>query len=240
MSLPIFFQEGEFHVAELVQLNEDTARHVVQVLRMSIGNKLQLTNGNGYCFDAQIVGAEKKKCQVIIEKVHFVAPKKNGLHLAVAFTKNASRNEWLLEKATELGVSSIIPIIATRTEREKFRLDRWNGILTAAILQSQQYYLPTLHEPTLFKKIMEKFNAVPQKLIGHCMDSIERNTLATSMKSNMETICMIGPEGDFTNEEVTLAMEKGFTGILLGEQRLRTETAAMTVCAFHNLINYEA
>lgn len=240
MSLPIFFQEGKFHVAEAILLNEDTARHVVQVLRMSIGNKLQLTNGIGYCYDAHIVTVEKKKCKVIIDQVQFVEPKKNGLHLAVAFTKNASRNEWLLEKATELGVSSIIPILATRTEREKFRLDRWNGILTAAMLQSQQFYLPQLHEPTLFKNIVNLFNNAPQKIIGHCIDSIERNPIVESMKSKMETICLIGPEGDFTKEEVTLAMENGYKGILLGEQRLRTETAAMTVCAYHNLINYEA
>ncbi len=237
MTKPMFFHEGIFQSSAEVQLDEDTARHVVQVLRMQQGGELRLTNGNGSVAAVSISRAEKKKCFVVIEDVATFPPPAVKLHLGVAFTKNTSRNEWLLEKATELGASSIIPLVATRTERERLRYDRWRNILIAALIQSQQYYLPTLHEATGFKEILQRFNAVPQKLIGHCIETEMRTPLTQSMKPGQETIMLIGPEGDFTPEEVTTSIKNGFSGVLLGHQRLRTETAAMSVCAYFNLIN---
>jgi 16S rRNA (uracil1498-N3)-methyltransferase len=156
----------------------------------------------------------------------------------VAFTKNASRNEWLLEKATEMGVQSVIPIIATRTEREKIRYDRWKNILVSAILQSQQFHLPHLLEATSLKDILSKYSNAPQKLVAHCMEDKLRNPLSIALQPHKETLILIGPEGDFTAEEVALCEAQQCKSISLGDTRLRTETAAMAACAYFNMINH--
>jgi len=174
MSLPQFFFEGDFIKGATVWLDEDNARHVVQVLRMAKGEQLQLTNGTGYAALCAIAAAEKKKCSVQITEVVFHEQRKFGLHLCVAFTKNTSRNEWLLEKATELGVKSITPLITTRTERERIRYDRWHNILVAALLQSQQYHLPVLNEAASLEKILTQYKEVPQKMIAHCIEGQEK------------------------------------------------------------------
>lgn len=240
MSLPLFFYDGIFAGQSHIQLNEETARHVVQVLRMAAGAQLMLTNGKGAAATVSIVEAAKKKCTVQVVQVRQYPQRKTKLHIAVAFTKNTARNEWLLEKATELGASAIIPLITTRTERERIRYDRWNNILIAAMMQSQQYYLPALQEATSLKEVINQHSETPQKLIAHCMEGKDKMPLATLMQAAKETIVFIGPEGDFTEEEINLCLANGCTGVDLGKQRLRTETAAMTACAYFNLINHEA
>lgn len=239
MAIPMFFHDGALEKASEIVLAEETTRHVLQVLRMQVGHKISLTDGKGTSATTSILKTEKKKCFVKIDEVQFHAPRKIQLYLCVAFTKNSSRNEWLLEKATELGASSIIPIISERTEREKFRYDRWRNILIAALIQSQQYYLPKILEATSLKEILQKFKSVEQKLIGHCIEVEEKIPLSIAMKPNMNTLVFIGPEGDFTNEEVSLCIENGCVSVDMGSQRLRTETAAMAACAYFNLINYE-
>ncbi|MEI8278268.1 MAG: RsmE family RNA methyltransferase [Bacteroidota bacterium] len=238
-ALPLFYQESVFSTGSEFWLDEDTARHIVQVLRMPVGAILQLTDGNGAEANATITIAEKKKCKVLITHIVQHAPRHAILHLAVAFTKNTSRNEWLLEKATELGIASITPLITARTERERIRYDRWKGILVAAIIQSQQYHLPTLNEASTLQDLIQKCNSIPQKLIGHCIDNIARVPLADAMKPKQETIILIGPEGDFTQLEVDSCMQHGYKGILMGNTRLRTETAAMAACAYFNLIDHD-
>lgn len=238
MALSLFFHDTPLQQGVELQLEEDTARHVVQVLRMQPGQQIQLTDGKGHLATASITRAEKKKCSVLIEAVVFFEQRDPRLHLAVAFTKNASRNEWLLEKATEMGVHSIIPVIATRTEREKIRYDRWKNILVSAILQSQQFHLPHLLEATSLKDILSKYSDAPQKLVAHCMEDKQRNPLSIALQPHKETLILIGPEGDFTAEEVALCEAQQCTGISLGDTRLRTETAAMAACAFFNMINH--
>jgi 16S rRNA (uracil1498-N3)-methyltransferase len=237
MALAQFYYKGELNAADELWLDEDTARHVLQVLRMQAGERIQLTNGKGYTAICKIVKAEKKKCSVIVEQVDFYKQKTSQLHLGVAFTKNSSRNEWLLEKASELGVSDIIPILATRSERERIRYERWNSILVSALLQSQQYYLPQLHEALPLQEILSRYKSVPQKLLGHCIDGYERKSIVEMLKPGFETLILIGPEGDFTKEEVNLCIENGLKGISMGKQRLRTETAALAACAFFSLLN---
>jgi 16S rRNA (uracil1498-N3)-methyltransferase len=205
---------------------------------MQAGEKLQLTDGKGSVADVTITDAGKKKCTVNVDSITKHQPPVTRLHLAIAFTKNTSRNEWLLEKATELGVSSIIPLSVTRSERERAKYERWNGILISAMLQSQQYYLPHLSEALSLKDLITKYD-VAQKLIGHCITSSPRAAIAKALQPRKETLILIGPEGDFTKEEVTLCEQNGFTGISLASQRLRTETAAMAVCAYFNSINNE-
>jgi 16S rRNA (uracil1498-N3)-methyltransferase len=236
-SLAQFFFEGDLVKGATVALEEQTAKHIVQVLRKQAGDKIKLSNGNGFIAIVTITDAGKKKCSVSIDSVDFKQEEKAPLHLAVAFTKNSSRNEWLLEKATELGARSIIPLSTTRTEKEHLRFDRLRTILVSAMLQSQGHYLPELSKATTLKDICEKYNGVAQKLIAHCIDEKEKSSLPIAMKAGNETILLIGPEGDFTEEEVNFCEANGFTAISLGTRRLRTETAAMSACAYFNMIN---
>lgn len=238
-SLPLFYHNQPLSNNAIVQLDEDNAKHIVQVLRMQVGEALRITNGQGDVADAIITDAAKKRCTVTLSKVTHYEPAKYKLHLAVAFTKNTSRNEWLLEKATELGVSTIIPLMATRSEKERIREERWTGILVSAMMQSQQYYLPVLAAPAKFSDVLSQYKDVPQKLVGHCIDEVPRKSLTVAMQAAKETIVLIGPEGDFTAEEVRLCADKGYVGITMASQRLRTETAAMNVCAYFNTINNE-
>lgn len=235
-STPLFFHKTEMIQGSELWLEEDTARHVVQVLRMQPGEVLQLTDGNGTMATASIARAEKKKCSVQLNIVQHFPAASTALHLCVAFTKNASRNEWLLEKATELGVKTIIPLLVKRSERERFRHDRWQNILVSAMLQSQQYYLPELSEPAQLAEIFNRFGTAEQKLIGHCISEEERTSIATALLPHKETLILIGPEGDFTAEEVALCITKNCQPIVMGANRLRTETAAIAACAYFNMI----
>ncbi len=235
MALPLFFHNAPINTGSELSLDEDTARHIVQVLRMQAGENIRLTNGKGIEAVVEIVRTEKKKCFVRITEIKQHEPVAQQLTLCMSFTKNASRNEWLLEKATELGVQMIVPLMTTRTEREHFRFDRLNNILISAMMQSQQYYLPELKEPTVFSKVTN--TDAEQKLIAHCMDTVVRAPLHEVLQRGKNTVICIGPEGDFTTDEVNEAIAAGFKGISLGVNRLRTETAAMAVCAYFNMIN---
>ncbi|MCW3121432.1 MAG: Ribosomal small subunit methyltransferase [Flavipsychrobacter sp.] len=237
--IPRFFYNGPLTENSSVSLDADTAKHIWQVLRMQPDDKVILTDGKGTVAEGTIHTAERHKCDVSIEKVAVTARKGNVLHLCVAFTKNNSRNEWLLEKATELGVGSIIPITTTRSEKAHVRHDRWQKILQSAILQSQQSYLPELAEISPLKSILKKYNDIPQKLIAHCIPEGEKHSLAKTLKPTGEVILLIGPEGDFTQEEVNLCMENGFVPVSLGAQRLRTETAAIAAAAYFNVVHDE-
>lgn len=233
---PIFFHKGTMTKGTEIWLEEDTAKHIVQVLRMENGEQLRLTDGAGVLATAAIANAQKKKCSVVLNEVQKFEPANTSLHLCVAFTKNASRNEWLLEKATELGVTTIVPLIAARSERERFRPDRWQNILISAMLQSQQYYLPELSEPATLPAVLKRFEQTAQKFIAHCISEEERTSIAGSMQPGKETLIFIGPEGDFTPEEVALCIAQGCQPIVMGANRLRTETAAMAACAYFNMI----
>lgn len=235
MSLPIFYQDTIFTNGTQLSLDEDAARHIGQVLRMKEGEQLELANGKGSSAICTITEAGKKKCTVAINEVREIPKPQPSLHLAIAFTKNASRNEWLLEKATELGVQRITPLITARTERERFRFDRLNGILISAMMQSRQYWLPLLDEPTPLDQLISR-TAGAGILIAHCMTEPVRKPVRQAL-SRTDTLILIGPEGDFTKEEVTLAMQHGAQGISLGTTRLRTETAAMAACACFHLMN---
>lgn len=235
--VPIFFHDGPLAIGDM-DLQTDTAKHVVQVLRMSAGSEIALTNGKGERADGTILSAQKKSCVVNIAHVQQYERKHPLLYLAVAFTKNTARNEWILEKATELGVATIIPLSAARSVREKFRYDRWQNILVAAIIQSQQYYLPELRELAKLDDLVEEMKSVPQKLVAHCMDDISRKPILDAIEKDKETLLLIGPEGDFTIEEVNDLTSKGYTGISMGVNRLRTETAAVNACACFNMVNH--
>ncbi|MCB9045317.1 MAG: 16S rRNA (uracil(1498)-N(3))-methyltransferase [Chitinophagales bacterium] len=235
----LFLHEGDLKVQAGLVLQDDTAKHVVQVLRMQPGNKLALTNGRGYRAECTIEQANKRSCTVSVDEVTFYERPAVQLHLGVAFTKNSSRNEWILEKVTELGVATIIPLQASRSVREKFRFDRWNNILVSAILQSQQYWLPDLRPLTPLTELCDEMKDLPVKIVAHCMDGMERIPLREAIEKGKETLLLIGPEGDFTDEEVKELSSDGFAGVSMGINRLRTETAAVTACALFNMMNYD-
>jgi len=234
--LPSFFYDGPLAKNSTVSLSADTAKHIWQVLRMEADDKIILTDGKGTAAEGSIHTAERYKCNVEIEKISFHPRRGSMLHLAVGFTKNNSRNEWLLEKATELGVGSIIPITSARSEKTHVRHDRWHKILQSAILQSQQYYLPVLVEVTPLQKLVQHYKTIPQKLVAHCILNESRTPIFEMLNPATEAILLIGPEGDFTQEEVNLCIANGFNPVSLGTQRLRTETAAITAAAYYNVI----
>lgn len=236
--VPLFFHDGELQSSAEIELEESTARHIVQVLRMQQGANVLLTNGKGCKATATITATGKKKCIVTIDEADLFEQKQPLLHIAVAFTKNTNRNEWMLEKMTELGIASIIPLQTERSEREKFRFDRFRNILVAAIIQSQQYYLPELWELTPLEELVNKFKPIPQKLVAHCIEDIARQPIIEAIAKQKETLLLIGPEGDFTEDEIKNLTSKGFKAISMGSNRLRTETAAVTACASFNMLNH--
>jgi len=146
--------------------------------------------------------------------------------IAISLTKNASRFEWFLEKATEIGVSEIIPMICERTEKEKFRFDRMQGIVISAMLQSQQSWMPVLHQPAEFNQVITS-NHFRQKFIAHCEETKKIQLTNQLINQSTNQLILIGPEGDFTPKEIGAALDKGFIPVALGETRLRTETAGM-------------
>ena len=218
-------------------LDDDTSKHVWQVLRMQEGDELALTDGKGNIAEGRLVSVERHRSKVKLELNDFQERMTEIFHLCVGFTKNNNRNEWMLEKATELGVTSITPIAAARSEKAHFRLDRWQKILTSAILQSRQHYLPLLADIAPLHQVLKKLEHVPQKFIAHCLPDDQKQSLTSLLKPNTETALLIGPEGDFSKEEIELCISNGFQPVSLGRQRLRTETAAITACAYFNVLN---
>jgi 16S rRNA (uracil1498-N3)-methyltransferase len=243
MALPFFYKEDIDLTTTNVVLDEDTSKHVVQVLRMQNGEQLQLTNGKGNLFTAAITDDNRKKCTVtIIKTINHQLSTVNTV-IAISLLKNTTRFEWFLEKATEIGVTEIIPLICERTEKTNFKMERMKSILVSAMLQSQQCWLPVLHQPAPFKKLLEGFKTLQelemqQKFIAHCEDEHNKVSLTSKLLNpSTSKLILIGPEGDFTKNEIELALQNNFIPVALGETRLRTETAgivAATTLKFFN------
>lgn len=233
MSLPFFYIPEYDPSQKEITLDEDTSRHIVQVLRMKKGEKLNLTDGKGNLLAVSITDDHKKHCLVKIESTANQQRPTSNTTIAISLIKNSSRFEWFLEKATEIGVSEIIPLICERTEKEKFRRDRLQGILVSAMLQSQQCWLPVLHEPIAYDLIFryEEVAARTQKLIAHCLETNKQSIPNTGSRSSHSSIILIGPEGDFTPAEVELAISHSFIPVTLGDTRLRTETAGIVAAS---------
>lgn len=234
-----FFYDGPFKEQSVIALDETAAKHIWQVLRMQSDDYIEVTDGKGHVATGTIKVVERHECEVTLEKVIFAPRKSHQLHLAVAFTKNNSRNEWLLEKAAELGVASITPIAAARSEKVHFRDERWEKLLVSALLQSKQDYMPELNNIMPLSEVLKKYKHIEHRFIAHCIDNIPKQTFASQVKTQTETVILIGPEGDFRQDEVELAIENGYKTVSLGQQRLRTETAAISACSFFNLLNDE-
>ena len=233
MSIPIFFSATIDEQADFIELSDETSKHIIQVLRKKQGDFIQLTNGRGLLVDAEITDANKKKC--IVKKVSITITKKSDkqIIIAISLVKNANRFEWFLEKATEIGVTNIIPLLCSRTEKQHFRKERMDGIIMSAMLQSQQTWMPVLEDPTSLEIVL-KNNIESIKYIAHCEEGEDKVFMAP-IASSTSTIILIGPEGDFTFEEINKAKASGFIPVSLGNTRLRTETAGVVAASL--LIN---
>lgn len=228
MSFPYFYEENIAGGIDRFELSEDTRKHVVQVLRMREGETIQLTNGKGYLHTAVIRVADKKQCLVQITESVFSEKQVRQVAVGISLLKNAARIEWFLEKATEMGICEIFPLLCKRTERQHFRYDRMHQILISAMLQSRQVWLPVLHEPGEVETVIT-LSAHELRLIAHCEEMQKSNIGSLNMAQDV--LILIGPEGDFTTSEIELALQKGFEPVSLGITRLRTETAGVVAAA---------
>ncbi len=222
MQLPVFFLEQIPVQGSLVSLPDETVRHILTVLRMRENESIALTDGRGIRATAVISSISKKNCEVRIESTHFQERPGSHIVLAVSLLKNANRFEWMLEKVTELGVGAIVPLLCHRTERQHFRADRMKNILISAMLQSQQSWLPELSDPETISSFFKR--EMHLKYIAHCLPGAEYRL---KISDAIITGIMIGPEGDFSPEEIKDALDHGFLPVTLGANRLRSETAAV-------------
>jgi len=238
MALPFFYIDNYDSSKSPVILDEDVSRHVVQVLRMKKGDRLNLTDGKGNVLTTFIEDDHKKKCQVTVETTRFEKKSPRSVAIGISLLKNANRFEWFLEKATEMGVNEIIPLICERTEKVKFRHDRLQAILVSAMLQSQQCWLPVLHEPIAYELLFrqEEVANTAQKFIAHCVEEKKANLTELVNDSLPSQIILVGPEGDFTREEIDMAFRHHFVPVALGATRLRAETAGVAAAALICLV----
>lgn len=230
MALPFFFEEQLSGISAF-KLSEETLKHI-QVLRIQAGDQIKLTNGKGQLVTAELILARKNDFgfkAITSENINLPNKKTS---IAISLIKNNSRFEWFLEKATEIGVSEIIPLICERTEKQHFKYGRMKSILISAMLQSQQAWLPLLHEPKNFAEFINQ-SLHKKKYIAHCIDK-EKKLLINEFDESNDRLILIGPEGDFTKEEIKLAEKNNFIPVSLGNTRLRTETAGVVAAVLLN------
>lgn len=215
--------------------DKEESKHIVKVLRKKENDILFVTNGLGFLFKTEITIASDNKCTVKILSFEQQEKPKFHLHLAVAPTKMNDRYEWFLEKATEIGIQEITPIICEHSERKVIKTDRFQKILESAMKQSLHYYLPKLNQPIAFKDFL-KTEKSGQLFIAHCEET-DKKSLKNELKINQDATILIGPEGDFSVKEIQTALENKFIPVSLGDTRLRTETAAIVACHSVVLLN---
>jgi len=224
MPVPYFYEPSLTIGVNQFTLSSETSKHCVQVLRMQEGASIDITNGVGEVFNATIQIAHKNNSQVSIQGYQSIAASKQKITLGISLLKNAVRLEWLFEKATEMGIHHIVPLICERTIHERFKMDRMQNILQSAMIQSQQAWLPLLCEPIALNAFMQQ-NKASVNLIAHCEPSDKKNIKEISAVDDVNLL--IGPEGDFSKSEIATAISNNYTPIQLGPTRLRTETAGI-------------
>lgn len=208
--------------------DKEESKHIVKVLRKKEGDILHVTNGLGFLFTTEIILASDKKCTVKIVETTTQKPTDFYLHLAVAPTKMNERFEWFLEKATEIGIHEITPLICDHSERKTIKTERFDKIIQSAMKQSLQFYLPKLNEPMTFKEFINK-NHDGNLYIAHCEET-DKKLLKEAVQAREKYTILIGPEGDFSEKEIASALENKYIPVSLGNTRLRTETAAVVAC----------
>jgi 16S rRNA (uracil1498-N3)-methyltransferase len=233
--MQLFYNPSLDNSFKQFSFSSEESKHIIKVLRKKEGDILNITNGKGYLFEAEILEANPKKCKAQIVNTEKTIPRLHTLHLAVAPTKMNDRFEWFLEKATEIGVTEITPILCEHSERKVIKLERLEKVIQSAMKQSLQTYLPKLNPLTTYKDFLKKPSG-DLTFIAHCEDE-EKAELKRRLAADKDVVILIGPEGDFSSSEISLAYDKGFTPVSLGRNRLRTETAAIYACTVVAVIN---
>lgn len=229
-------------------MDEEESKHCVRVLRLKENDEVEITDGKGNLFKAVIENAHPKACLLKVGDQHFEPEQSWELIIAVAPTKNMVRMEWLIEKLTEIGFNKFIPVECSNSERRVIKTDRLNKIAIEAMKQSGRVYLPEIEELVSFEKLIDKYKSFSgQKFIPHCnsvvssqssvVSNMERKSLPSVYKKGENALVLIGPEGDFTKEEVDMAIENGFIPVSLNEKTLRTETAALSAAISLKTLN---
>ncbi len=214
----------------LVTFSRDESRHMIRVLRKKMGDQIHLTDGKGNLYLAEIIDDNDKKCQAqILSFEERPDPKGYRLHVAIAPTKSNDRFEWFLEKSTEIGVDEITPLLCDHSERKKINTDRWNKVILSAMKQSLKFSLPKLNPLQSFEELLRTCSA-EAKIIAHCTEG-EKNNLRELLEQKSDILVLVGPEGDFSPNEIQAASNAGFKNLDLGRSRLRTETAGIVVCS---------
>jgi 16S rRNA (uracil1498-N3)-methyltransferase len=222
----------EFHT-----LDETESKHTIRVLRMKRGDQVKLIDGKGNLYEAVIENPDQKSCMIkIVSVTRGFEKRPYNLHIAISPLKNPDRFEWFVEKSVEIGIDEITPLICANTEKEKIKEDRLRNIIISAMKQSLKASLPQLNSPVLFHDFVKKSHS-GTKLIAHCHNENRQSILQAYVKGD-DAVIMIGPEGDFTPDEVGTALKSGFQAIHLGGSRLRTETAGVAACHSIYMLNY--
>ncbi|WP_299836948.1 16S rRNA (uracil(1498)-N(3))-methyltransferase [uncultured Tenacibaculum sp.] len=234
--MQLFYNPDITEETQEIIFNKEESRHIVKVLRKTTDDHLTITNGNGFLFTASIVIPSDKKCLAKIIKVeHRPKTWKYNLHVAIAPTKNIDRLEWFIEKATEVGIDEITPILCQNSERKVVKDERLNKIMLSAMKQSLKLNAVKMNPLVKFSDFINTDHNA-DLFVAHCIPS-EKKSLKNIEHFSSNIIVLIGPEGDFSKEEVDLAIAKGYTAITLGESRLRTETAALTAVQHINFLH---
>ena len=226
--MQLFFNPDVNENTSQITFDREESKHIVKVLRKSVGDDLHITNGKGWLFIAEITLADIKNCIATITSKAFKPKRKYNVHIAVAPTKMNDRYEWFLEKATEIGIDTITPIICDHSERKVIKIDRFEKILQSATKQSLHYYMPKLNNAISFKEFVKQ-EFTGKKFIAHCEET-DKKSFKKELQPNEDVLILIGPEGDFSVKEIKQALQNGFIPVTLGETRLRTETAAIVAC----------
>lgn len=233
--MQLFYNPDLDENSPLFTFPTEESKHIIKVLRKKEGDIVNITNGKGYLFESKIINADVRRCKVEIISNSYQQHKEPGLHLVVAPTKMNDRYEWFIEKATEIGVTQITPIICTNSERKIIKTDRLQKVLQSAMKQSLHFHIPVLNDPISFQDFIN-LNLKDQLFIAHCEETNKTELKDRMVKSKNATI-LIGPEGDFSSKEIKIALEKGFLPVALGTSRLRTETAAIYASTCFSIIN---
>ncbi|GAA0723286.1 16S rRNA (uracil(1498)-N(3))-methyltransferase [Aquimarina litoralis] len=223
--MQLFYSKDITATTEEFEFSREESKHITKVLRKKEGDILQITNGIGLLCKGLITFSSPNKCIIQLQDKNHHDRKDYRLHLAVAPTKMNDRYEWFLEKATEIGIDEITPVICDHSERKVIKQERFERILQSAMKQSLQYYLPVLNPAISFTEFIKQEND-DQLLIAHCEET-DKKSLQETLKTKGSTTILIGPEGDFSSKEIATAITTGYTPVTLGNTRLRTETAAI-------------
>jgi 16S rRNA (uracil1498-N3)-methyltransferase len=230
--MQLFYESNFTKESSIISISAEESRHISKVLRKNIGDQVYITNGSGLLAKGIMRSNHPKKCEIEVSEIQEKQKPRTHLHIAIAPTKANDRFEWFLEKATEIGIQEITPLLCEHSERKVIKKERYEKVLLSAMKQSLSPFLPKLNPLTPFSDVINsEFNAT--KLIAHCENSPKEKLSKLCVEKNL---ILIGPEGDFSSTEIDKALANGFTATSLSESRLRTETAGIVACHTVNLI----